>query len=97
MSRCQSGNLQPHNNARSSQANLRHQLLKPLTVYCRTTGLTKVSIDYFNVFLWPTQGDSALSKPILPLCAFGILEYLPDRVLPYTQVGCSVKIFGVYL
>jgi hypothetical protein len=93
----QSRNLQPHDNACSSQANLGHQLLKSLTIYGRTAGLTKVRIDCFNAFLGPTQGDRALSKPILALGAFGVLKYLPDRGLPHIQVSGPFKMSGVYL
>ena len=90
----QAGHLQPHHDARFAQAHLGNQTLKALAINGRSARLALVMINDDNPFLRPTQGQSALAQPILPLRALRVFEHLAQRGLADVEIGRTFEMLG---
>ncbi len=54
---------------------------------CRSSRLTLVAIDNFNVLGRPTQDNRPLTQRVLPLRTLGILKHLAQRRLLNVEMG----------
>jgi hypothetical protein len=61
---------------------------------CRSSRLTLVAIDNFNVLGRPTQDNRPLTQRILALRTLGILKHLTQRRLPNVEIGRLLQMPG---
>ena len=80
---CQARHLQPQHDARVAQTDLRDQLLKALAIGDRSSRLSQIAVDDDHPFRRPAQGHRLLTQGVLPVCALGVLEHLPQRRLTH--------------
>jgi hypothetical protein len=88
----QPGDLETEYDARPSEADLRDQALKTLTVGGRRSGLAEVGIDSDDLIVRPPESHCMLAQGILSRGAFGVLENLAKRGLPNVEISSPFQV-----
>ena len=87
----QARDLQAHDDAGVSHADIGDQALKTLAPGCRRAGLTLIIVDDDNLIVAPAKCDCAPTKRILPFRALDVLDDLPHRGLADVQVRAALE------
>src|SRR5215468_1090335 len=90
----QTGDLEPHHDARAPQAHFGDETLKAFAIGRGCTRLPEVAVDHDDPLERPSECDGALPEGVLPLGALLVLEDLTQRRLPHVEVRVALQMPG---
>ena len=75
-----------------AEADIRHELSKPLSPRRRRAGLALVGIDHDDSILGPAERSCSGAQTVLTLRALDVLENLLHRGLPDVEVRGTIEV-----